>query len=349
MTSSETYKDYHIFYNPNWNSEVNGFSFSVTVYDKKSKSEKDFLFTEKSQITNFAIQVKYGSITDLPQKEIIEKTIAKVKARIDLGLFEMGNEYFQCITTENLEMGYAPIDDQSIQDYLLKGLLNIRKLNPSNFFVLTFSPLGFCEILKISLREYVFNAGLLMEEGYIDSKVENGIEEGQIYITKHGVRLIMGKTEKEELKKTSSLTSLSKTTEEKYDVAISFAGEEREFAERLAQKLIQRQVKVFYDSFEAANLWGKNLYDHFSSIYSERSKYCVMLLSKNYEKKAWTNLERRSAQARAFRENREYILPIKIDDTNITGLQETVGYIDSKTHSIDQIVDLIINKLSKTN
>jgi hypothetical protein len=71
-----------------------------------------------------------------------------------------------------------------------------------------------------------------------------------------------------------------------------------------------------------------------------------MLLSKHYESKLWTNLERKSAQARAFRENREYILPIRIDDTKITGIHETVGYIDFKSHSIDEIVEMIMKKLT---
>ena len=72
-----------------------------------------------------------------------------------------------------------------------------------------------------------------------------------------------------------------------------------------------------------------------------------MLISVHYEKKLWTNHERKSAQARAFRENREYILPIKIDNTKIIGIHETVGYIDIKNHTIDEIVTLIMNKLKK--
>ena len=139
----------------------------------------------------------------------------------------------------------------------------------------------------------------------------------------------------------------SATDDKKYDIAISFAGEDREIAENIATKLSEKKVSVFYDNFEKADIWGKNLYDYLSSIYSDKSKYCIMLLSKHYEKKLWTNLERKSAQARAFRENREYILPIRIDDTKITGIQETVGYIDIKSHSIEEIVELVMNKLKK--
>ncbi len=337
MMQNEKYKGLEIYYHPNWNHEINGFSFTATVFDSAAKSEKDFLFIEKSQISTFAIRIKYSAlISDKAEKEITEKTIAKVKTRIDFGLFDKGKEYFQCITSENIDEPDIPLDDELIQDYLLKGLYHIRKSNPRSYFIEEFSLLGFCEILKISFDTYIFNANLLMEDGLIDTKLENGIENGQLYINSTGVKKISEKIKKEEMKKVSSI-AVSKDGEEKYDVAISFAGENRDIAEKLANKLSEKQIKVFYDSFEQADLWGRNLYDYLSSVYSEKSKFCIMLLSKHYGSKLWTNLERRSAQARAFRENREYILPIRIDDTKITGIHETVGYIDIHRHSIEEI------------
>jgi hypothetical protein len=131
-----------------------------------------------------------------------------------------------------------------------------------------------------------------------------------------------------------------------YDVAISFAGEDRPYAQKLAESLREKNVTVFYDRFEQDDLWGKNLYDHLSMIYKDSARYCVMFLSESYASKSWTNLERKNAQARAFEENREYILPIKIDDTEIPGLPRTIGYMDVRTHSIEEIVSALMNKLN---
>lgn len=47
-----------------------------------------------------------------------------------------------------------------------------------------------------------------------------------------------------------------------YDVALSFAGEDRAHAEKLAQLLKAKGIKVFYDEAEAADLWGKDLIAH---------------------------------------------------------------------------------------
>lgn len=133
----------------------------------------------------------------------------------------------------------------------------------------------------------------------------------------------------------------------RYDVSLSFAGEDREIAERLANALRTKGIRVFYDKFEKDVLWGKNLYEYLTHIYKENSRYTVLLLSKHYAEKPWTMLERQSAQARAIKEAQEYILPIRLDNTEIPGLPETVGYVSLADTTIEQIVDLILKKLGK--
>ena len=194
MIQDEKYKGLDIYYNSNRNHEIDGFSFTATVFDSAAKNEKDFLFIEKSQISTFVIRIKYNAlVSDGAEKELIEKTIAKVKTRIDFGLFDKGKEYSQCITSEYVDEPNIPLNDELIQDYLLKGLCNIRKSNPRSYFIEEFSPLGFCEILKISFDTYIFNASLLMEDGLIETKLENGIENGQLSINSRGVRMISEK------------------------------------------------------------------------------------------------------------------------------------------------------------
>jgi len=133
----------------------------------------------------------------------------------------------------------------------------------------------------------------------------------------------------------------------KYDVALSFAGEDRQYAEELATLLKKNSIEVFYDVFEQAKLWGKDLYEYLSQIYSQDAEFCIMFLSKHYASKAWTTHERKSAQERAFKENKEYILPIKIDDTEIPGITSTTGYVDIRNTSINEIVKMILEKLGK--
>lgn len=130
-----------------------------------------------------------------------------------------------------------------------------------------------------------------------------------------------------------------------YDIALSFAGENRDIAKQIANKLTSFGVTVFFDEFERVELWGKNLYEHLSDIYSKKARYFIPLISSYYIKKRWTKLEWRSAQERAFNENAEYILPLRIDETPLPGLPETIGFISLQEYDIDEIIELILGKI----
>lgn len=130
-----------------------------------------------------------------------------------------------------------------------------------------------------------------------------------------------------------------------YDIALSFAGEDREYVKQVADLLLQSGVKVFYDSFEEEKLWGKDLYVYLSEIYKDKALYTIMFISEHYALKLWTNHERSSMQARAFQESAEYILPAKFDDTEIPGLLPTIGFISLVNRSPQNFVEIINRKL----
>ena len=135
---------------------------------------------------------------------------------------------------------------------------------------------------------------------------------------------------------------------EKYDVVLSFAGQDRKHAKDLANLLKSGGYSFFYDENERADLWGKDLYEHLSSVYKDQARYCVMFLSEHYAKELWPNHERRSAQARAFQENREYILPVRLDDTEILSISPMVAYLDLRLLTIEDIYNDLVKKLTST-
>lgn len=132
-----------------------------------------------------------------------------------------------------------------------------------------------------------------------------------------------------------------------YDVALSFAGEDREYVDKVASRLKSYGVKVFYDKFETIDLWGKDLAIHFDFIYRKKAKYCIPFISKHYKDKVWTNHEIRSAISRAIESNEEYILPAKFDDTELPGIRPTIGFIDLRNLTPDAFAEIILEKTSK--
>ncbi len=136
------------------------------------------------------------------------------------------------------------------------------------------------------------------------------------------------------------------TTPDAFDVAISFAGTERANAEQLAELLRKAGFSVFYDGFYPEDLWGKDLVETFHQIYSKRARYCVIFVSNEYNNRAWTIHERRSAQERMLKERgNEYILPIKANDVELPGLPSTIGYVSLKELGIEKIGELLIKKM----
>jgi hypothetical protein len=73
-----------------------------------------------------------------------------------------------------------------------------------------------------------------------------------------------------------------------------------------------------------------------------------MFVSEFYVNKLWGTHERKIAQARAFRESNEYILPAMFDTSvEVPGMFETTGYIDLNKKTPVKLADLIVRKLTK--
>ena len=132
-----------------------------------------------------------------------------------------------------------------------------------------------------------------------------------------------------------------------YDVALSFAGEDRKYVEEVAEILRAAEINVFYDKFETVQLWGSNLADHLGDVYGRRSRFVVIFISRHYPLRAWPKHERQSAQARAIKENRIVLLPARFDEAEIPGLPSSTGYIDLRKTTPAAFAELIKQKLAE--
>jgi hypothetical protein len=112
-----------------------------------------------------------------------------------------------------------------------------------------------------------------------------------------------------------------------FQVALSFAGEQRAYVRKVADALAARHIALFYDEFQANALWGKDGAEYFHQIYSRDTQYVVMFISADYVQKAWARQERRSAISRQMKHDAEYILPVRFDDTEVPGLPDTLQYL----------------------
>jgi hypothetical protein len=132
-----------------------------------------------------------------------------------------------------------------------------------------------------------------------------------------------------------------------FDVALSFSGEHRSFVRTLSNRLTESGVRVFFDEELQAEMWGENLYDYLQDVYKTKARFVVAFASESYGSKAWPKLERQSAQARALEWSGPYLLPVRLDDSELPGILTTVGYVDAREVGLEGLVSLVLKKLGK--
>lgn len=93
----------------------------------------------------------------------------------------------------------------------------------------------------------------------------------------------------------------------RYDYALSFAGADRDIAEKLFSNLQERELSVFYDVNEQHRILANNVEDYLAPIYRSEASFVVVLLGPDYPKRIWTKFESEQFKQR-FGENA--IIPI---------------------------------------
>jgi hypothetical protein len=129
-----------------------------------------------------------------------------------------------------------------------------------------------------------------------------------------------------------------------FDVGVSFSGNDRPSAGALQCKLTDLGVKTFYDHDFKPILAGEQLTEKLPEIYRDRCELFVPLISEDYRASVWARAEKRAALDRALAVD-GFVLPIRLDDTDIPGISSTIGYLDARKNSWAEIADVIATKL----
>ena len=191
--------------------------------------------------------------------------------------------------------------------------------------------------LKRLLQEYQKWGRRSTRVGHIKNRVvdvlqfiDQKIEEMDIYDIQDEARLLPQKGD---------------VQEKKVDVAFSFAGEQRDYVEKVAL-YVEREggLGVFYDFNYELDMWGANLIDYFKNIFEKKANYCVMFISKEYASKTWPNFERQIIQAKSLVQQ-GYLLPARFDNTPLKGEIPTIKYVNIGSLSPEEFGEMVIKKV----
>lgn len=133
-----------------------------------------------------------------------------------------------------------------------------------------------------------------------------------------------------------------------YDVAVSFAGNDRTIVEALVRELEAHGLEVFYDFDEQAMLWGKDLRKELGRVYGEDAQFMVICLSDHYPERDWSIFEFEIGKSAAGKRTEDYLLPLIVGDAlpSIVGLPASVGHLNLSTRSIQEVAKLLQEKIA---
>ena len=133
--------------------------------------------------------------------------------------------------------------------------------------------------------------------------------------------------------------------DKRFKIALSFPGEIRNRVENIANIIATKigREKVFYDNFYKAQLARLDLDVFLQNIYHNESEIIVVFIGDKYEEKSWCKLEWRAIRDLITKRKNE-IMPLKYEETDLSGFFSLDGYIDINEHSDDEIAEFIIER-----
>lgn len=132
-----------------------------------------------------------------------------------------------------------------------------------------------------------------------------------------------------------------------YEVALSFAGEQRDYVRAVNEALKALDVRTFYDDDHAVDLWGKNHTEELPRIYAEDSHLVLMFISEHYVDKRWPRHERRAILTEMTQRGSPYLLPVRFDDSPVPGLDSGWHYLSAEEFTPERLADAAYAQLVK--
>ena len=113
--------------------------------------------------------------------------------------------------------------------------------------------------------------------------------------------------------------------EKRYDIAVSYASEQRSYVERFVKKLRNLKLSVYYDRDAQAAMVGKILDQELHKIYISESNHCVLFLSNDYINKPVTKYESQIILSETLYQN-GFMYIFKFHDVTLPGLNRNFIY-----------------------
>jgi TIR domain len=128
-----------------------------------------------------------------------------------------------------------------------------------------------------------------------------------------------------------------------YDVAISYAHEDIEIADAIANRLRQDGYRCFYNPNRLHKLLGLSISDALLEIYGRADTQVIALISTSYLTKEYPMKE----FAAATRSGPERVIPVKIGNAQMPSILDETSYADHSAYGTDTIAIQVSQALTE--
>ena len=136
---------------------------------------------------------------------------------------------------------------------------------------------------------------------------------------------------------------------EVYDLAVSFAGEQRSYVEQVVRACQKRGLSVFYDRDVNNEWWGRNYIREQRKVYSSQTRFFVPFISTEYLAKPVPGDEFSAAMMTAIKQGDGYILPVLVGDVQVPVelLHPHVHHLRANDHTPEQLAEQLAKRVGR--
>lgn len=134
----------------------------------------------------------------------------------------------------------------------------------------------------------------------------------------------------------------------RFRIAFSFAGEKREFVEKVARILADRfgESKILYDKYHEAEFAVFDLGIRLPKLYGEQSDLIVPIICPSYDAKRWTGWEWVHIYALLTKADGHRVMPSRFQYAQADGLSPASGFIELDHKTPEEFATLILERLA---
>ncbi len=126
------------------------------------------------------------------------------------------------------------------------------------------------------------------------------------------------------------------------------SGAQRATASDIVAGLSDAGLTVFYDNEQLHMLLGEDGEISLQILYSTEARFYVVLVSKDYDRSSWTQLELEAIQARKILDTSGVLNPVTVGQYRPKWLSPDRIYLDLRNHEVQELVEILRRKASAT-